>query len=83
MNWKELYTWEKGAWVGFFIWLGLLVLAFFKYYYSRYYVEGMGSDIKPFLFFNYPNLFVLSLYGLVIIVLAGLIGHLIEKRMKH
>lgn len=82
MNWKDLYTWEKGAWIGFFIWLGLLIIAFFRYFYSRFFVESLGSEIQPFLFFSFPNLFMLSIYGILIIIIGGLIGYFIDKKWK-
>ncbi len=80
MNWKNLQEWERGALIGFTLWISLLILVFFKYFYSRFFVESLGSQVKPFLYFTFPNLLLLSLYGILLTGCGTLIGYLIKKK---
>ncbi len=77
----KLEIWEKGAVLGFFIWILLLIIKFFNYFYARYFVESLGSQIYPYLYFSYPNLFLLLLYGVLLIAGFATLGYFLQKRI--
>lgn len=78
MSWRDFKGWEKGGAIGLVIWLAAFILIFFRYFYSRFFVESLGSKVQPFLFFTFPNLVLLAIYGIVLVLLGGLVGYLLE-----
>ena len=68
-SWNNTPLWIRGAVIGASLWVFFLIARYFKYFYSRYTIESLGSKIKPYLYFSPPD--PLLLFG-VLLLLTGL-----------
>ncbi|MBI5392158.1 hypothetical protein HZB00_04105 [Candidatus Woesearchaeota archaeon] len=70
--------WLKYGFVALLFWIGVSVILFFQYFYSIFFVQDLGTSIKPFLFFKLPNLLIVALSGIVTFLAGAFIGLLFD-----
>ncbi|HZX12644.1 MAG TPA: hypothetical protein VFE88_04280 [Candidatus Nanoarchaeia archaeon] len=79
MAWQDFEAWKKGAAIGFIIWIFILSIFVFKYFYTRFFIESLGTTIKPFVYYGFGNIYLLLLSGIILVALGSLLGKIFGR----
>jgi len=51
----------------------------FKYFYTRFFIESLGTTIKPFVYYGFGNIYLLLLSGIILVALGSLLGKIFGR----